>query len=94
MSLISDTEVCIHVININIRYLKSNLDEIKIMLDLENCIDIFGVCETFLNKTVDDSFLHIDGYRFLRKDRDDTSKGGGLLIYIREHIKYIIKYIH
>ena len=61
------------------------------MLDSENCIDIFGVCETFLNKTVEDSFLHIDGCRFERKDRDDTncvaaSKGGGLLIYIREYI--------
>ena len=73
MCLISDTEVCIHVISINSRHLKPNLDEIKIMLDLENCIDIFGVCETFSNKTVDDSFLHIVGYRFVKKDGDDTN---------------------
>ena len=37
----------LHVANLNIRHLKPKMDELRIMLDLSNCVDIFGVCETF-----------------------------------------------
>ena len=59
----------IHVANLNIRHLKPTIDELRIMLDLSNSIDIFEVCETFLNQSVDDSTVHVKGYRFERKDR-------------------------
>ena len=56
-------------------------------------VDILGVGETFLNKSVGDKILHIDGYTFERKDRDacteiDTNNGGCVLIYIRGNINY------
>ena len=52
-----------------------------------------GVCETFLNESVDDKTLHIDGYTFERKDRDactatDSKNGGGIVVYIRDNINY------
>ena len=40
----------IHMVNLNIiRHLKPKLDEMKMMLNQPNNIDIFGVCETFLD---------------------------------------------
>ena len=80
-----------HVANLNIRYLKPKIDELRIMLDMSNCIDIFGVCDTFLNKSIDASTVHVDGYNLERKDRQDTPlsvdfKCGGVLIYIADHI--------
>ena len=82
-----------HVTNLNIRHLKPKIDEVRIMLDLSNCIDIFGVCETFLNP-IDDSTVNVDGYEFEWKDRHENplsvdSKGGGVLIYITREDKIL-----
>lgn len=83
----------IHIVNLNIRHLKPKLDEIKLLLDRSNEVDIFGVCETFLNKSVGNDILHIGGYHFERKDRDElvsttAEKGGGIIVYIGDHINY------
>ena len=65
----------------------------KILLSSANCIDIFGLCETFRNKNVDDEVLSMPGYTFERKDRCETNstanKGGGILIYLNNHLNYI-----
>ena len=58
---------------------------------------MFGICETFLNQTVEDKILKITGYQFERKDREncttsDKTHGGGIIIYIAEHINYIRRY--
>ena len=58
----------LHIVNLNIRHLKPKIDDMKVMLSQENCIDVFGVNETFLNTTVDDNFLNINGFAFVRKD--------------------------
>ena len=80
--------------NLNIRHLKPKIDAMKVMLSQENCIDVFGVNETFLNTTVDDNFLNINGFAFVRKDRNElhncaANKGGGILIYIRDNINFV-----
>ena len=82
-----------HIANLNIRHLKPKVDNMKILLNQANSIDIFGLCETFLNETVDNDQVHINGFKFERKDRPNTvahpsGKGGGILIYIAEHIDY------
>lgn len=84
----------IHIANLNIRHLKPKLDDLKFLLDNANCIDVFGICETFLNNTIDDEILNINGYKFERKDRDKcdqilSDKGGGILIYIGNQVNYI-----
>ena len=83
----------IHMGNLNIRHLKPKLDEMKQMLNLSNNNDIFGVCETFLDKTVDNDILSINGYTFERKDRSQCNllkaeKGGGIVIYITKDLQY------
>ena len=52
--------------------------------------DIQGLCETFLNQSVTDSQVEIDGYDLIVKDRKDTQNkaGGGLILYIRNWIKF------
>ena len=47
-----------------------------------------------MNESVDDSSAQINGYNFERKDRIQTStntscKGGGILVYIAEHVNYV-----
>lgn len=84
----------LHVVNLNVRHLKPKMDDMKIMLGKSKCIDIFGVCETFLNQTVSDDLLNIDGYKFERKDRHEdrsnqTGRGGGILITCVTHAKKI-----
>ena len=63
----------IHIANMNIRHLKPKLDYMKILLDLANCIDVFGLCQTFLTETVENDILSISGYTFERKDRWETN---------------------
>ena len=84
----------IHIGNLNIRHLKPKLDNVKLMLNSLNQVDIFGLCETFLNKTIDDNTVNIEGYKIERKDRGDchlieAENGGGILIYIGLHINYL-----
>ena len=72
------------------------LDELKIMFENNKCIDVFGICEAFLNETVDDKLLTMNGYRFERKDRRkcnpvSLNKGDGILIYISNSLNYSSK---
>ena len=83
----------IHIANLNIRHLKPKVDNMKVLLDQDCSIDIFGLCETFLNDSIDNEQIHIHGFKFERKDRLNTvahpsGKGGGILTYVAEHIDY------
>ena len=83
----------VHIANFNIRHVKPKLDQVKIMLQ-GSAVDIFGVCETFLNKAINDETLHVNGFTHERKDREDCSEissnnGGGILIYLREGLDYV-----
>ena len=53
--------------NMNVRHLKPKMDEMKILLDSANCIDVFGLCETFLTETTDNDALSISGYKINAK---------------------------
>ena len=54
----------------------------------DNGPDIFGICETFLECSVPDCQLNIQGFEFMRKDRSDTQdkSGGGLVLYYRNSL--------
>ena len=66
------------------------MDEMKILLDSANCIDVFGLCETFLTETTEKDALSISGYNIERKDRCETNSttnnGGGILIYLNSQL--------
>ena len=53
------------------------------------------MCETFLDENTGDNILNMDGFNFERIDRsvlsDDslsTKRGGGVVVYIADYIKY------
>ena len=79
----------IHVANLNERHILPKLDELQITLCVENSPDILGICETFLNPTVNDTQLYINDYDFIPKDRyvGQDKYGGGLILYHRKSLK-------
>ncbi len=46
---------------------------------------MFGVSETWLNSTVEDGEICIDGYKVFRRDR--MNQRGGVLLYVPEHFR-------
>ena len=69
--------------HLNINSLRNKFECLKYIID--KSVDIFLISETKLNDTFPDSQFQIDGFLPpYRKDRND--KGGGLLLYVREHI--------
>ena len=80
----------LHFCNLNIQHIIPKADELRAIMANDKCPDILGLCETFLNPSVIDSQVEIDGYDLIRKDRIDTQNkaGGGLILYIRNWIKF------
>ena len=75
-----------------LRHLKPKLDQINVMLH-ESDIDIFGVYETFLNKTINDEIINVNGFTHERKDREactdiSSNNDGRILMYLREGLDY------
>ena len=77
----------LHIGCLNIQHLFPMLDEIKFILTEANTLVIFSLAETFLTEKVENINLNIDGFVFERRDRVGKL-GGGLLIYIANHIIY------
>lgn len=67
--------------HINVRSLKSKLDQIKMMIKDES-IDILCCTETWLEPDISSNLIQIEGFNVYRKDR--VKKGGGAIIYVRE----------
>ena len=78
-----------HIMQLNIHYLYSKLDEIKILLSQQPNIDILCFCETFLNDQFHDTELSLDNYQLFRKDR--KTNGGGLAIYIKDSLNCTLR---
>lgn len=65
---------------------------------LNNFVDLCFVCETFLSEDIPDSYVAIDGFDIIRKDRmickcsnpvcSNLHKGGGILYYVKSYISY------
>ena len=74
----------LNIMHLNIHYLHSKLDEIKILLYEQPNIDIICLCETFLTDKFPDEELVLDNYQLFRKDRN--THGGGLVIYVKNNL--------
>ncbi len=71
----------------NICSLTHKFDDIEILLKASN-LDIFPLSETFLNNSISDAEIQIDGYKLYRYDRNLSSgkgHGGGLVTYTKEN---------
>ena len=73
--------------NLNVRHILPKIDEIEHILQEKRSVDIFGICETFLNDKVTNNELNIDGFTFERRDRK-SREGGGVLVYVSNKIDY------
>ena len=71
----------------NARSIVNKLQELELCIS-EGKFDIIGITETWLTDKILSSELSMNGYIFLRKDRNDSVKtrGGGVALYIREEI--------
>ena len=78
-------------IHINVCSILSKLDNIKIMV-LKTNADIFIFSETWLDSNTDDKYIALDGYNVYRTDRVRRTNrvgpttGGGIAIYVKNHI--------
>ena len=72
----------------NINILLNKLAQLKLFLVNDSpSLDVYCMSETFLTETINDSYICIDGYTFVRKDRLNK-KEGGLIMYARDGISY------
>ena len=55
----------LHFCNLNIQHIIPKLDELRIVMATENCPNILGLCETFLNPIISNNQVRIEGYDFL-----------------------------
>ena len=77
--------------NVNRLVTSVNSDKLEQLKNLLECnkppVDVYGICESFLNSSISDDFVNVKGFRMVRKDRS-YSIGGGLVLYIKENIEY------
>jgi exonuclease III len=75
------------IVRVNIRSLRNteHLIQVREFAKYEN-IDVLTISETWLNSTVTNKEINIDGYKLHRLDRLHK-KGGGVCLYIRNDIK-------
>ena len=75
----------IHFIHLNIRSLLPKIDEVRLQARDSNASCIL-LTETWLDESVCDAEVNIDGYTIQRKDRN--RQGGGVCIYIRNDFAF------
>lgn len=66
--------------HLNVCSVVNKIDLIRIWGESTNS-DIMVLSETWLNESIANSMINIDGYNVFRSDR--TKKGGGVAIYIK-----------
>ena len=74
---------------LNAGTIPGHLDELRLGMQT-NCFDILAINETRLDSTFNDSEIGIEGYTIVQRDR--FRLGGGLAIYIRNSIHFIIQH--
>ena len=78
----------LRIANLNIRHILPKIDELQLTIGSENGPDIVGICETFLDSTVDNNRITINQFDVFRKDRCETQdkSGGGVLLYFENSL--------
>ena len=72
--------------HLNIQSLRNKLDELRLFCN-EYKPHVLSLNETWLDENISDDELHLTGYNIiLRSDRD--SFGGGVAVYIYEHLQF------
>lgn len=83
INIICNQKHGLNVCHINAQSLFNKLDEFRYIFEKSN-IDIICISETWFNDAIGDGLILVNGYKIYRSDR--SSHGGGVAIYIRDHI--------
>ncbi len=75
------------IAHLNIRSLRGKVDHLRILLN-QNNIDVLCLTETWLNDSVCDNEVFIDGYNLCRLDRIFDMEHGGILCYVKDGIVF------
>ena len=76
---------------LNVNSLVAHIDELRVFMSSSG-IDILVINETKLNFLVDNNEVHLQGFEIIRKDRKTNGRnGGGVCIYVRSNLNYIIR---
>ena len=78
----------LHFVHINIRSIFQKITELRILFKETN-LAVIAFTETWLNDSVNDEEIKIDGYKIVRKDRC-SGQGGGVCLYIRNDLAFNI----
>ena len=85
-----------HIAHINAQSVRNKLSELSIYIG-QMKFDIFTISETWLNETLSDNILNVDGYNLVRLDRSwkeegrtNVKRGGGLAIFIKQDLHFSI----
>ena len=74
--------------HINVRSLPPKLDQVSYILEKTN-VDVLSINETWLDGSIGDAELHIEGYDIIRNDRNRL--GGGVALYITNKLRYHLR---
>ena len=75
----------LHFLHINARSLLPKISELKLLVH-KTKVAVLSITETWLDSTVTDNEVALDGYSIIRKDRNRN--GGGVCMYIRQDLAY------
>ena len=75
--------------HLNVRSLYSKIDQVSHIINKYK-YDVFAVSETWLDSTVADSEIAIDGYDVYRRDRSNDVRGGGVCLYVKTMLSFTL----
>ena len=81
------------LIHVNIRSMNSNFEKLcDLLLNCSNSFNIICVTETWstYNEIKNNQNFHLPNFDFIHQERKTGKKGGSILIYVKNHIKFKI----
>ena len=77
------------IVHLNICSLHNKIDSLRLELQ-GSAIDIMTLSETWLNPTIQDMEIQLTGYTCVRRNREGHKTGGGVIIYIRDGLPFVV----
>ena len=93
LNIISNHHNGFQICHLNARSLSSTkIDYLNYILPQKG-VDVLAISETWFKKEVDDRFYELKNYKLFRHDRQSSTRGGGIALYIRKYlnIKILLK---